>query len=86
MTIANRKAEFERRFEIAAYTEKWAMTMVKVCIRQAVAVSSFPRWHLLTFAGPNGGESRRIVDMLAIPKDHRKPYAGTSAAICFRSS
>jgi hypothetical protein len=84
MTVANRKAEFKRRFKLAAYTERWAVTMVKVCIRQAVASSSFPHWHLLTFAGPNRGESRGVVDMLAIRKDHREPYPGTKRGDLFQ--
>lgn len=73
MTTAKGSAEFKRRFAVAAYTEKWAVTMTKVCIRQAVAAAPFPRWHLLTFSGPDGGESRGVVDMLAIRKDHSLP-------------
>jgi hypothetical protein len=84
MTTAKRTAEFERRFKIAAYTEKWAVTMTKVCIRQAVASSPFPHWYLLTFAGPAGAESRGVVDMLAIRKDHRKPYPGTKRGDLFQ--
>ena len=66
-------AEFKRRFKVAAYTEKWAVTMTKVRIRQAVSRAPFPRWHLLTFAGPGGGESRGVVDMIAVRKDHGDP-------------
>lgn len=69
MITAKRSAEFKRRFQLAAYTEKWAVTMTKVCIRQVVAAAPFPRWHLLTFAGRDGGESRGVVDMIAIRKD-----------------
>jgi hypothetical protein len=84
MTTAKRRAEFKRRFKLAAYTERWAVTMTKVCIRQAVACTPFPRWHLLTFAGRDGGESRGVVDMLAIRKDHSEPYPGTKRGDLFQ--
>jgi hypothetical protein len=84
MTTAKRKAEFERRFKVAAYTEKWAVTMTKVCIRQAVASAPFPRWHLLTYSGPDGGESRGVVDMLAIRKDHSTPPSGAKRGDLFQ--
>jgi hypothetical protein len=71
-----RRSEFKRRFRLAVYTEKWAVTMTKVCIRQAVSASPWPHWHLLTFAGPDGGESRGVVDMIAIRKDHGDPLVG----------
>ena len=80
----NRRAEFKRRFKVAAYTEKWAVTMTKVCIRQAVARAPFPRWHLLTFAGPDGGESRGVVDMIAVRKDHGDPPLGTKRGDLFQ--
>lgn len=72
-----RNFEFKRRFKVAAYTEKWAVTMTKVRIRQAVAESPWPRWHLLTFSGPNGGESTGVVDMIAVRKNHGDPLPGT---------
>jgi len=75
--------EYKRRFKIAAYTEKWAVTMTKVRIRQAAASTPFPRWHLLTFAGPDGGESRGVVDLIAIRKDHGTPRNGTKRGDCF---
>jgi hypothetical protein len=84
MPSAKRSAEFERRFKVAAYTEKWAVTMTKVRIRQAVASAPFPRWHLLTFAGPDGGESRGVVDMLAIRKDHSEPPSGAKRGDLFQ--
>jgi hypothetical protein len=76
--------EYKRRFKIAAFTERWAVTMTKVRIRQAVASAPFPRWHLLTFAGPDGGESRGVVDMIAIRKDHATPRNGTKRGDCFQ--
>lgn len=30
-----------------------------------------PQWQLVSFPGPNGAESRGIVDVLAIRKNHR---------------
>ena len=63
-------SDYKERFRIAAYTEKWAVTMTKVRIRQAVAHAPFPRWHFVSFAGPDGGESRGVVDLIAIRKDH----------------
>ena len=84
MPPAKRSGEFERRFKVAAYTEKWAVTMTKVRIRQAVASAAFPRWHLLTFVGPEGGESRGVVDMLAIRKDHNDPPPGAKRGDLFQ--
>ncbi len=84
MLPAKRSGEFERRFKLAAYTEKWAVTMTKVRIRQAVASSAFPRWHLLTFVGPEGGESRGVVDILAIRKDHSEPPSGAKRGDLFQ--
>lgn len=72
-STAKNSAEFRRRFKLAAYTERWAVTMTKVRIRQAVSRAPYPLWHLLTFAGPDGGESRGVVDMIAIRKDHSTP-------------
>jgi hypothetical protein len=84
MTTAKRKAEFKQRFQLAAYTARWAVTMTKVCIRQAAAAAPFPRWHLLTFAGPGGGESRGVVDMIAIRKDHSDPLPGIKRGDLFQ--
>ena len=84
MITAKHSGEFKRRFQLAAQTEKWAVTMTKVCIRQAVAAAPFPRWHLLTFAGRDGGESRGVVDMIAIRKDHGDPYPGTKRGDLFQ--
>jgi hypothetical protein len=77
-------AEFRRRFKLAAYTERWAVTMAKVRIRQAVSRAPFPRWHLLTFSGPDGGESRGVVDMIAIRKDHSTPRIGLKRGDTFQ--
>jgi hypothetical protein len=70
------KAEYRRRFTIAGATGKWAVTMTKVRIRQAVSHAPFPRWHFVTFAGPGGAESRGVVDLIAIRKKHALPRRG----------
>src|SRR5208337_4824464 len=80
----SKTADFRQRFRLAAYTEKWAVTMTKVCIRQAVARTPFPRWHFLTFAGPGGGESRGVVDLIAIRKDHASPRTGLKRGDAFQ--
>jgi hypothetical protein len=58
--------------------------MTKVRIRQAVAQTSFPRWHFVTFAGPGGGESRGVVDLIAIRKDHSSPRDGLKRGHTFQ--
>jgi hypothetical protein len=70
MPAVQNDVNYKERFRTAAYTEKWAVTMTKVRIRQAVAHTPFPRWHFVSFAGPDGGESRGVVDLIAIRKDH----------------
>jgi|HubBroStandDraft_1064217.scaffolds.fasta_scaffold173754_2 hypothetical protein len=62
--------------ESARITWRWAVTMTKVRIRRAVAKKQFPRWHFVTFLGKKGGESRGVVDMIAVRKHHGKPHAG----------
>ena len=72
MTVGN-SADYKKRFKIVKYTKKWAVTMTKVCIRQAVARTPWPRWHLVTFSGKRGSESKGVVDLIAIRKNHRLP-------------
>jgi len=67
---------YKKRFKIAIHTGKWAVTMTKVCIRQAIAHKPFPFWHFATFAGPGGREARGVVDLIAIRKDHGTPRNG----------
>jgi hypothetical protein len=77
MPIKKRNPEYVRRFGIAARTAKWAVTETQVAIRRAIKDNPWPHWHLLSFTGPDGRESRGVVDMIAIRKDHSDPAAGT---------
>ena len=52
----------------AAQTAKWATTMTKWLVSRT---KSRTNWQLVEFTGPGGRESRGIVDLLAIRKDHR---------------
>src|SRR5208282_4945925 len=79
-----KNADYRKRWKIAAYTEKWAVTMTRVRIRQAVARAPWPRWHLLSFGGPGGGESRGVVDLMAIRKDHGPPSKGMKRGDAFQ--
>lgn len=72
-----RDPEFVRRFELARQTAKWAVTMTQVRIRQSVGDNPWPHWHLLSFTGPGGSESRGAVDLVAIRKDHGAPLPET---------
>jgi hypothetical protein len=72
-----RDPEYVRRFEIAAKTAKWAVTMTQVRIRQAIADNPWPHWHPLSFTGRDGRESRGVVDLIAVRKDHGEPPRGT---------
>ena len=64
----------------AARTARWATTMTKWSIRHvtggkridAATTRAAKRWQFVAFAGPNGAESRGIVDLLAIRRDHRR--------------
>src|SRR5262249_10776117 len=70
-----RAADYKKRFKLAARTQRWAVTMTKVWIRQLMSAAPFPRWHFVSFTGPGGRESRGVVDLIAIRKDH-KTYEG----------
>jgi hypothetical protein len=51
----------------AAETAKWATTMTKWLVTRTKSPTG---WQLVEFTGPGGRESRGIVDLLAIRKDH----------------
>lgn len=77
MPVKKRNLEYVRRFALVKVTAKWAVTMTQVAIRQAIANKPYPRWHFVKFDGKGGGESRGVVDLLAIRKDHSEPQTGT---------
>ena len=82
--MAPESIDYKARFSTAAYTGKWAVTMTKVRIRQVVSRVPFPHWHLLTFAGAAGKESRGVVDMIAIRKNHSLPRKGLKRGDAFQ--
>lgn len=49
-------------------TARWARTMTKWLITRK---RSKRGWEIVNFTGPSGNESRGIVDLMAIRKDHR---------------
>ena len=62
----------------AAHTARWAVTMTKVRIRQALART---RWQLVTFCGVSGAESVGVVDLMAIRKDIVRQLVKARASI-----
>jgi hypothetical protein len=78
------KADYKKRFKLVAYTKRWAVTMTKVRIRKEVALTPFPRWHFVSFNGPDGGESRGVVDLIVIRKDHGAAHDGMKRGDTFQ--
>ena len=58
----------------AQHTAKWAHPMTKWLITYNCRTEA--RWNLVEFGGKTGAESRGIVDLIAIRKDHRKDLSG----------
>lgn len=63
--------------KLAARTARWATTMTRWAIRFSTTGKRFgtlavKRWQFVAFPGPAGSESRGIVDMLAIRRDHQE--------------
>ena len=54
----------------ALITASWARTMTKVIISRNNKKPPF--WHVINFLGEGRQESKGIIDLLAIRKDHRK--------------
>jgi hypothetical protein len=54
----------------AKRTPKWAVTMTKWLLTRASVGTA---WQVVRFCGPNGSESRGIVDLTAVRKGHRLP-------------
>ena len=64
--------------EKAHHTARWATTMTRWSIRHSTGgkragTKSVKLWHVVGFPGPGGGESRGIVDLVAIRRDHSTP-------------
>ena len=53
----------------AARTGKWATTMTRVAI--SVASRTRKSWAVIGFLGPGGRESKGVVDLIAIRRDHK---------------
>ena len=56
----------------AQHTAKWARTMTKWLI--TYSSRSGAKWNLVEFLGKGGTESRGIVDLIAVRKDHRTDH------------
>jgi hypothetical protein len=69
---AKKTADYKRRFKIVGYNKKWGPIIVKQTISRRLK-RKWPQWKFLDFYGKHGAESRGIVDLLAIRKDHRLP-------------
>ena len=64
------KSKKKLAVERSRYSAKWATTMTKwLATRQQ---QGGPKWNLVSFCGPKGGESRGIVNVIAIRKDHKR--------------
>ena len=58
----------------AQHTAKWARTMTKWLVTYSRRTGA--RWNLVEFGGKETAESRGIVDLIAIRKDHRHDNPG----------
>ena len=68
------KHEKSNPWKSAQHTAKWARTMTKWLITYSRRRGA--RWNLVEFGGTTGAESRGIVDLIAIRKDHRQDSFG----------
>lgn len=81
--MAARTKDFDTRVTLAKATEKWAVTMAKVGISRRGAHAPEPRWQFAIFYGPGFRESRGVVDLIAVRKDHRNPRPGLKLGDAF---
>jgi len=58
----------------AQHTAKWARTMTKWLVTYSQRTGA--RWNLIDFGGKTRAETRGIVDLIAIRKNHRHDGAG----------
>ena len=65
----------------ALKTARWARIMTKWLITFSGGAKR--KWRFVEFGGPTGSESRGIVDILAIRKDHGSEAAGFKRGDCF---
>jgi hypothetical protein len=65
---ALRQATRDEAKRRADKTARWARIMTKWQITRSTRRRG---WEVLNFTGPRGGESRGVVDLMAIRKDHR---------------
>ena len=65
----------------AQKTARWARIMTKWLI--TFAGEAQIRWKLVEFGGTTGAESRGVVDVLAIRKDHKRQGRGLKRGDCF---
>lgn len=77
MVAAGIQAAITRRAQNATrasqYSHDWAVTMTKWLITKT---NRGVKWQIVEFLGPNGGESKGIVDLMAIRKDHNRTTVG----------
>lgn len=65
----------------AHHTAKWARTMTKWLVTYSRRKGA--KWNLVDFGGRAKSESRGIVDLIAIRKDHRRHGAGVKRGDLF---
>lgn len=65
----NDKKKWQNASITAHRTARWAKTMTKWLITKKHKNGA--KWHVVNFVGSNNSESRGVVDLLAIRKDHR---------------
>ncbi|MBN2560510.1 MAG: hypothetical protein JXQ75_06235 [Phycisphaerae bacterium] len=65
----------------ALYTARRARTMTKWLVTYSRRRGA--RWNVVDFLGEHRAESRGIVDLLAVRKDHRLPSSGTKRGDLF---
>ena len=64
----NDKAKWKKASEAAHRTSRWAKTMTKWLITKNCKNGA--KWHVVNFIGSANAESRGVVDLVAIRKDH----------------
>jgi len=73
--------KFQNASQKAHRTARWAKTMTKWLISKSNREGS--KWQVVNFVGDSNSESRGIVDLFAIRKDHRKQNPQTKRGDLF---